>query len=101
MKNITELEVYLHELKGNIDQSNSESKRLALLMEQHQNDKIVTEDITEKAQVQVYVELVEVQDRVSNFGNIEVIVRLGKFSKAVKFSSTEQNTYIFDKHMEM
>ena len=70
-------------------------------MEQHKNDRKIKDDLTDKAQLQVHLDLVEVQDNNKHFENMEVVVRLGSFNKKVRYSQLSQNNYLFDQGVEM
>ncbi len=106
LKNFSELEIYLSQLQESVDNSNQDAERLRELIKQHEKDKVIKDEdgdkITDKAQIRIYLDQIEVKDTTNNYNGVSVNVKLGdKFEKLFKFKKKEGNRYYFDENLEM
>lgn len=72
LKNLSELEVYLHELKGKIQDSNEESQRLEQELKKYQNEKRNQYGVSEEACVITTIEEIVNESAKSPYQNIEL-----------------------------
>lgn len=106
LKNFSELEIYLSQLQESVDNANQEADRLRELIKQHEKDKVIKDEdgdkITDKANIRIYLDHIEVKDTTNNYNGVCVNVKLGEgYVRLFKFKKKEANKYFFDESLEM